>query len=245
MPKICAARWSFLFKQSDIHNFKKQWDATWRPRVEENHVCWENLQHIKRWSRVSSSSKQRGQIVSISIPFLRNLLLVGRMSFANLQRKFWTLGGAFILQIAFQSSWSFEEEASWHSFEEVSLVRRWADLTEYLPFFSQCHILLSSGNLQDNGIFRICFASKGENTFLIRSLFQLFVSVSISSLTRASEAKTTGGLQILKLAWFGNQLSFQIFTFWPLMSKTASARFYRSSKNRVSFRQGVMNLINF
>jgi len=30
-----------------------------------------------------------------------------------------------------------------------------------------------------------------------------------------------------------------------LMSKTASARFYRSSKNRVSFRQGVMNLINF
>jgi len=31
----------------------------------------------------------------------------------------------------------------------------------------------------------------------------------------------------------------------PLMSKTASARFYRSSKNRVSFRQGVMNLINF
>jgi len=30
-----------------------------------------------------------------------------------------------------------------------------------------------------------------------------------------------------------------------VMSKTASARFYRSSKNRVSFRQGVMNLINF
>ena len=30
-----------------------------------------------------------------------------------------------------------------------------------------------------------------------------------------------------------------------LMSKTASARFYRSSKNRVSFRQGIMNLINF
>jgi len=30
-----------------------------------------------------------------------------------------------------------------------------------------------------------------------------------------------------------------------LMSKTASVRFYRSSKNRVSFRQGVMNLINF
>jgi len=30
-----------------------------------------------------------------------------------------------------------------------------------------------------------------------------------------------------------------------LMSKTASVRFYRTSKNRVSFRQGVMNLINF
>ena len=30
-----------------------------------------------------------------------------------------------------------------------------------------------------------------------------------------------------------------------MMSKTASVRFYRSSKNRVSFRQGVMNLINF
>ena len=30
-----------------------------------------------------------------------------------------------------------------------------------------------------------------------------------------------------------------------VMSKTASVRFYRSSKNRVSFRQGVMNLINF
>jgi len=30
-----------------------------------------------------------------------------------------------------------------------------------------------------------------------------------------------------------------------LMSKTASAGFYRSRKNRVSFRQGVMNLINF
>ena len=30
-----------------------------------------------------------------------------------------------------------------------------------------------------------------------------------------------------------------------LMSKTASARFYRSSKNKVSFRHGVMNLINF
>ena len=30
-----------------------------------------------------------------------------------------------------------------------------------------------------------------------------------------------------------------------MMSKTASARFYRSSKNRVSFRQGVMNLIKF
>jgi len=30
-----------------------------------------------------------------------------------------------------------------------------------------------------------------------------------------------------------------------LMSKTASAWFYRSSKNRVLFRQGVMNLINF
>jgi len=28
-----------------------------------------------------------------------------------------------------------------------------------------------------------------------------------------------------------------------MMSKTASARFYRSSKNRVSFKQGVMNLI--
>jgi len=30
-----------------------------------------------------------------------------------------------------------------------------------------------------------------------------------------------------------------------VMSKTTSVRFYRSSKNRVSFRQGVMNLINF
>jgi len=30
-----------------------------------------------------------------------------------------------------------------------------------------------------------------------------------------------------------------------VMSKTASARFYRSSKNRVSFQQGVLNLINF
>ena len=30
-----------------------------------------------------------------------------------------------------------------------------------------------------------------------------------------------------------------------LMSKTASVRFYQSSKIRVSFRQGVMNLIDF
>jgi len=29
------------------------------------------------------------------------------------------------------------------------------------------------------------------------------------------------------------------------MSKTASARFYQSSKNRVSFQQGVFNSINF
>jgi len=36
----------------------------------------------------------------------------------------------------------------------------------------------------------------------------------------------------------------EVFTI-QLMSKTASVRFYRSSKNRVSFRQGVMNLINF
>ena len=30
-----------------------------------------------------------------------------------------------------------------------------------------------------------------------------------------------------------------------VVSKTVSARFYRSSKNRVSFRQGVMNSIKF
>ena len=36
-----------------------------------------------------------------------------------------------------------------------------------------------------------------------------------------------------------------VFVGRVVISKTASARFYRSSKNRVSFRQGVMNLINF
>jgi len=154
-----------------IHSFSDKCAGTWITNLELNQVCCVNLHLINKWSQLSSSSKQRGQMVSKLNPFLFNLHLVGNMSLVSLQRKFFTLWGAFNLQTAFQISWPFVDDVSGVFLASTSLIRWWADLTEKLPLRSQCQTHLSLGRRHDKGILRIWSASNSEKISLIRCLF--------------------------------------------------------------------------
>jgi hypothetical protein len=81
----------FFSNHSHIQSFKDNWEGTWSPKLEQNQVCWANLQCINRWSPFSIASKQSGHIVSKLTSFLCSLHLVRRIPLASLQRNFDTL----------------------------------------------------------------------------------------------------------------------------------------------------------